>query len=46
MSEHYDPTIPIEVLFDQIEEGIEVAEAAIYPYNKNKMLQKSYLLIL
>ena len=24
MSKHYDPTLPIKVLFDQIEEGTEV----------------------
>ena len=35
MSEHYDPTLPIEVLVDQIEDGMEVAEAASFPYNKN-----------
>ena len=27
MRKHYDPTLPIEVLFDQIKEGMEVAEA-------------------
>ena len=46
MSEHYDSTLPIEVLFDKIEEGMEVAEAASCPYNKNQIVQKAYLLIL
>ena len=46
MSKHYDSTLPIEVLFDKIEEGMEVAEAASFSYNKNQILQKSYLLII
>ena len=46
MSEHYDSTLPIEVLFDKNEEGVEVAEAASCPYNKNQIVQKAYLLIL
>ena len=33
MSEYYNPTLPIKVLFDQIEEGMEVAEAASFPQN-------------
>ena len=46
MSEPYDPTLPIEILFDQIEEGMEVAEAASCPYNTNQIVQKAYLLLL
>ena len=46
MIKHYDQTLPIEVMFDQIEEGIEVVESASCPYNKNQILQKAYLLIL
>ena len=46
MSEHYDPMLPIEVLFYQIEEGMEVVEAASCPYKKNQIVQKAYLLIL
>ena len=34
MSKHYDPTLPIEVLFYKIEEGMEVAEAASCLYKK------------
>ena len=41
MSKHYDSTLPIEVMFDKIEEGMEVAEAASFSYNKNQILQKS-----
>ena len=37
MSEYYNPMLPIEVLFDQMEEGMEVEEAASYPYKKNKL---------
>ena len=44
MIEHYNQTLPIEVMFDQIEEGIEVVESASCPYKKK--LQKAYLLIL
>ena len=46
MSKNYDPTLPIKVLFDKIEEGTEVAKAASCPYNKNQILEKAYLLIL
>ena len=35
MIKHYDPMLPIEGMFDQIEEGTEVAETAICPYKKN-----------
>ena len=40
MSENYDPTLPIEVLFDQIEEGMEVSESASCPYKKIKLYKK------
>ena len=46
MRKYYDPTLPIEVMFDQIEEVMEVTEAASCPYNKNQILQKAYSLIL
>ena len=34
LSKNYESTLPNEVLFGQIEEGMEVAEAASCPYNK------------
>ena len=46
MIKHYDPTLPIEVLFDQIEEGMEVAKSESFPYNKNRIVKKSYLLVI
>ena len=41
MSEHYDPALPIEVLLDKIEEGMEVAEAEICLYKTNQIVQKA-----
>ena len=46
MSESYYPKLSIEVLFDKIEEGMEVAEAESSLYNKNLIVKKAYLLIL
>ena len=45
MSKHYDPKLPIEVLFDLIKEGMEVAEAASCTHKKNLIVQKAYLII-
>ena len=39
MSKHYDPKLPIEVLFDLIKEGMEVAEAASCTHKKNIIVQ-------
>ena len=46
MRDYYDATLPIEVLFDQIVEGMEVAEAGRCLCNKNKIVQKSYFFII
>ena len=40
MSEHYDPSLTIEVLLNQIEEGMELAEAEICLYKKIKWYKK------
>ena len=46
MSEHCEPTLPIKVLFYQIEEGMEVAEASSCPYKKIKLYKKHTYLFL
>ena len=46
MSKHYDPKLMIKVMSDQIEESVEVVEGASCLYNKNKIVQKAYLLII
>ena len=40
MNKHYNPTLLIEVLFDQIEESMEVAEAESCSYKKIKIYKK------
>ena len=45
MREAYDPTTPIENLFEQIEEAVEYADAGNATYNDIQMLARAYLLV-
>jgi hypothetical protein len=45
MNEPYDPTTPIENLFDQIEVAAEYAEAANHPFSVQQIVTTGYLLI-
>ena len=45
MKAPYDASMPIEVLFDQIEDGIEFAENASDPYTATKILRIAYNVI-
>ena len=45
MREAYDPTTPIENLFEQIEEAVEYADAGNATYNDTQMLARAYLLV-
>jgi hypothetical protein len=45
MNEPYDPTLPIENLFDQIETAAEYAEAANHPFSIQQIVTTGYLLI-
>jgi hypothetical protein len=42
----FDPTQPIELLFDQIETAVEFADAGNRPYNPDQVVSRAYLLIL
>jgi hypothetical protein len=42
----FDPTQPIELLFDQIETAVEFANAGNRPYNPDQVVSRAYLLIL
>jgi hypothetical protein len=46
MREPFDPTQPIETLFDQIETAVEFANAGNRAYNPEQVVSRSYLLIL
>jgi DNA-binding protein H-NS len=45
MNEPYDPTTPIENLFDQIEVAAEYADAANHPFSMQQTVTAGYLLI-
>jgi hypothetical protein len=42
----FDPTLPIELLFDQIETAVEFADAGNRPYNPDQVVSRAYLLTL
>ena len=42
----YNPALPIESLFHQIEVAVEFAEAVKRPYEKAQVVSRAYLLIL
>jgi hypothetical protein len=42
----FDPTQPIELLFDQIETAVEFSDAGNRPYNPDQVVSRAYLLIL
>ena len=46
MRTEYDPALPIEVIFHQIEEAIEYATAGKRPYDPLQIISRAYLLIL
>jgi hypothetical protein len=46
MREPFDPTLPIETLFDQIESAVEYADAGNRAYNPKQVVSRAYLLIL
>ena len=46
MREPFDPTQPIETLFDEIESAFEYADAGQRPYNSEQVVSRAYLLIL
>jgi hypothetical protein len=46
MREPFDPTLPIETLFDQIKSVVEFADAGNRTYNPEKVVSRAYLLIL
>lgn len=45
MKQSYDANMPIEVLFDQIEDGTEFAENTIDPYTATQILRIAYNLV-
>ena len=45
MREAYDPTKPIENLFEQMEEAVEYADAGGAAYNDKQILSRVYLLV-
>jgi hypothetical protein len=42
----FDPTQPIELLFDQIETAVEFADAGNRPYNPEQVVSRAYLLLM
>ena len=46
ISTPYNPALPIETLFHQIEVAAEFAEAGNRPYEKDQIISRVYLLIL
>ena len=44
MREAYDPSKPIETLYDQIEDTKEYAEAVKAAYNDAQIISRTYLL--
>ena len=46
MRNPYNPTLPIETLFHQIELVVELAEAGNRPYEKSQVISRAYLFIL
>jgi len=45
MKKSYDPHLPIETLFDQIENAKDLAQAAGAPYAKSQLLNIAYNLV-
>ena len=45
MKRPYDPTLPIENLFDQIEHAKDLAQAANVPYAEAQLLNTAYNLV-
>lgn len=45
LKQTYDPTLPIENLFSQVEEAIEYAAAGGAPFTNNQIVTNAYLLI-
>ena len=46
MKTAYDPTTPIETLYDQIEQAVDIAEAGHQPYTNAQVLTRAYNIIL
>ena len=46
MKTPYDPTMPIETLYDQIEQAVDYADAGKAPYSNAQVLTRAYNLIL
>jgi hypothetical protein len=46
MREPFDPTQPIDLLFDQIETTVEYANAGNRSYNPDQVISQAYLLLL
>ena len=46
MRSPYDPSTPIETLYDQIEQAVDIAEAGHQPYTNAQVLTRAYNIIL
>ena len=45
MREPFDPSKPIEELYEQIEDATDYADAAGAPYNSTQVLSRAYVLV-
>ena len=45
MKTPFDASLPIETLYDQIEDGIELADAEQTPYTEDQVVAFTYLLV-